>query len=60
MVCTGEKSCLGAGLGSFSKASFVAVTDGGGKDVDLDDPDFWKKTIDRPNCRGTGGHYRDA
>ena len=32
------------GLGSFSKASFVTDTGDGEKDVDLDDPDFWKKT----------------
>ena len=32
------------GLGSFSKASFVTDTGEGEKDVDLDDPDFWKKT----------------
>jgi SNF2 family DNA or RNA helicase len=40
-------SSLSSGLGSFSKASFVASTvDGGdGKDVDLDDPDFWAKAI---------------
>jgi hypothetical protein len=34
-----------SGLGSFSKASFVANTDDGAKDVDLDDPDFWSKAI---------------
>lgn len=33
------------GLGSFSKASFVASTDDGTKDVDLDDPDFWSKAV---------------
>jgi hypothetical protein len=38
-------SSLGSGLGSFSKASFVASTDEGEKDVDLDDPDFWSKAI---------------
>lgn len=38
-------SSLGSGLGSFSKASFVADTDEGAKDVDLDDPDFWSKAI---------------
>jgi len=38
-------SSLGSGLGSFSKASFVANTNEGEKDVDLDDPDFWKKAI---------------
>lgn len=36
---------LGSGLGSFSKASFVANTEDGAKDVDLDDPDFWAKAI---------------
>lgn len=36
---------LGSGLGSFSKASFVANTDEGEKDVDLDDPDFWSKAV---------------
>merc|ERR1711966_650211 len=35
---------LSSGLGSFSKASFVA-NEGGGKDVDLDDPDFWSKAV---------------
>ena len=39
-------SSLSSGLGSFSKASFVASTgEGDGKDVDLDDPDFWAKAI---------------
>ena len=38
-------SALGTGLGSFSKASFVASTDDGAKDVDLDDPDFWSKAV---------------
>jgi len=33
-----------SGLGSFSKASFV-TSNSDGKDVDLDDPDFWSKTI---------------
>jgi SNF2 family DNA or RNA helicase len=37
-------SSLSSGLGSFSKASFVAG-EGDGKDVDLDDPDFWSKAI---------------
>jgi chromodomain-helicase-DNA-binding protein 7 len=43
-------SSLSSGLGSFSKASFVADTGDGGKDVDLDDPDFWAKAIglDKP------------
>lgn len=36
---------LGSGLGSFSKASFVADTAEGEKDVDLDDPDFWAKAV---------------
>ena len=31
-------------LSSFSKASFVALEDGQ-EEVDLDDPDFWKKAI---------------
>ena len=38
-------SSLGSGLGSFSKASFVADTGSGEKDVDLDDPDFWSKAV---------------
>jgi hypothetical protein len=38
-------SSLGSGLGSFSKASFVADTGDGEKDVDLDDPDFWTKAV---------------
>ena len=38
-------SALGTGLGSFSKASFVASTEDGAKDVDLDDPDFWSKAV---------------
>lgn len=38
-------SSLGSGLGSFSKASFVADTGSGEKDVDLDDPDFWAKAV---------------
>lgn len=42
---TATKS-LSSGLGSFSKASFVADTgEGDGKDVDLDDPDFWSKAV---------------
>ena len=33
-------------MGSFSKASFVALTEyGDGQDVDLDDPDFWEKAV---------------
>ncbi len=35
---------MSSGLGSFSKASFV-TSDGDGNDVDLDDPDFWSKTV---------------
>jgi hypothetical protein len=38
-------SSLGGSLGSFSKASFVTATVDGEKDVDLDDPDFWSKSI---------------
>lgn len=38
-----DDSNMSSGLGSFSKASFVADTGDGEKDVDLDDPDFWKK-----------------
>jgi len=38
-------SAIGSGLGSFSKASFVADTGDGEKDVDLDDPDFWAKAV---------------
>lgn len=42
----GATSSLSSGLGSFSKASFVASTgEGDGKDVDLDDPDFWSKAV---------------
>ena len=36
---------LASGLGSFSKASFVASGEGDGKDVDLDDPEFWSKAV---------------
>lgn len=39
------QSNLSSGLGSFSKASFVADTGDGEKDVDLDDPDFWTKAV---------------
>lgn len=43
---TTSSSSISSGLGSFSKASFVADTgDGDGKDVDLDDPDFWEKAV---------------
>ena len=35
------QSTMSSGLGSFSKASFVASTeDGDGQDVDLDDTEF--------------------
>ena len=40
-----KDSGLSGGLGSFSKASFVADTGEGEKDVDLDDPDFWSKAV---------------
>ncbi len=40
-----QQSKLSNGLGSFSKASFVADTGDGEKDVDLDDPDFWTKAV---------------
>jgi hypothetical protein len=43
-VTYGQKEKSSGGLGSFSKASFVTDTGDGEKDVDLDDPDFWKKT----------------
>lgn len=39
-----NESNSNGGLGSFSKASFVTDTGDGEKDVDLDDPDFWRKT----------------
>jgi hypothetical protein len=42
---TTNSSSISSGLGSFSKASFVADTGDGGKDVDLDDPDFWEKAV---------------
>ena len=39
-------SSMSSGLGSFSKASFVADTgEAGGKDIDIDDPDFWSKAV---------------
>lgn len=41
----GAAETSGSGLGSFSKASFVTDTGDGEKDVDLDDPDFWKKAV---------------
>ena len=37
-------SSMNSGLGSFSKASFV-TSDADGKDIDLDDPDFWEKAV---------------
>lgn len=40
-----ENNSLSSGLGSFSKASFVASGEGDGKDVDLDDPNFWEKAV---------------
>lgn len=36
---------ISSGLGSFSKASFVADTGDEQKDVDLDDPNFWEKAV---------------
>jgi hypothetical protein len=38
------ETSMSKGLGSFSKASFV-TSDADGKDIDLDDPDFWSKTV---------------
>lgn len=38
------QSSISSGLGSFSKASFVTA-DADGKDIDLDDPDFWAKAV---------------
>ncbi len=38
------QSAISSSLGSFSKASFV-TSGADGKDVDLDDPDFWTKAI---------------
>mmetsp|Transcript_46338 Transcript_46338/g.69924 ORF Transcript_46338/g.69924 Transcript_46338/m.69924 type:complete len:237 (+) Transcript_46338:1205-1915(+) len=54
---------ISSGLGSFSKASFVASTDDG-QDVDLDDPDFWEKAVglDAPaesNADGTSNLLLD-
>jgi len=34
---------ISSGLGSFSKASFVTSAEG--KDIDLDDPNFWEKAV---------------
>ena len=42
-------SSLSSGLGSFSKASFVAG-EGDGKDVDLDDPDRLYRCHNIMNC----------
>ena len=40
------QSTMIRGLGSFSKASFVASTeDGDGQGVDLDDPELWEKAV---------------
>ena len=40
------KSTMSSGLGRFSKASFVVSTkDGDGKDVELDDTDFWGEAV---------------
>ncbi len=38
------ETSISKGLGSFSKASFV-TSDADGKDIDLDDPDFWSKAV---------------
>jgi len=38
------QTSMSKGLGSFSKASFV-TSDAEGKDIDLDDPDFWAKAV---------------
>jgi len=40
-----DNNSMSSGLGSFSKASFVATGDGGAEEVDLDDPDFWEKAV---------------
>jgi len=56
-------NALGSGLGSFSKASFVAETEDGAKDVDLDDPDFWAKAVglDKPEeVSAEAAHMLDA
>ena len=40
------QSTISSGLGSFIKACFVASTeDGNDKYVDLDDTDFWEKSV---------------
>lgn len=55
-------SSISSGLGSFSKASFVASS-GDGEDIDLDDPDFWKKAVglEAPAVMATGeGDYDDV
>jgi superfamily II DNA or RNA helicase len=47
---TGSQS--GSAGGTFSKASFKSNTDGmshAGEDVDIEDPDFWKKMIGEGN-----------
>jgi hypothetical protein len=44
-VTYGDSAGHSSGLGSFSKASFVANTEDGQKDVDLDDPEFWAKAV---------------
>lgn len=43
---TGSKS--GVAGGTFSKASFSVSSGNNGPDVDIEDPDFWKKTIGEP------------
>jgi len=35
---------ISSGLANFSKASFVTA-DTDGKDIDLDNPDFWEKAV---------------
>ena len=41
-----QQSTMSSSLGRFSKAVFVASTEGvDGQDVDLDDPDFWGNCI---------------
>ena len=40
------QSTTSSGLGNFSTAGFVSSTeDGSGQDVDLDNPDFWEKSV---------------
>jgi chromodomain-helicase-DNA-binding protein 7 len=43
LVYDGSKSNAAQSLGSFSKASFVSAD--AKEDVDINDPDFWKKAI---------------